>query len=226
MILSNVFLKMHYSSDTYVLIDLGYMEYPKKWFLLDGRIISSIFCYIAGFFKIPYDVYIIGMDFFAILFLSFSIFVIFLHIYFFVILSFVFNSSMILINTKDHIKAYEKDKEIGNFIKNEILSYELNNGIKVKNISYCFNKYQNFYAYGIKEKGSLTECKFFCKWSIIEAINFYCGRKFELKKEYPQVLKGLQYKKYKEFSDRQFFIYDDTAYIIVQNFNNSYDFIK
>ena len=83
MILSNVFLKMHYSSDTYVLIDLGYMEYPKKWFLLDGRIISSIFCYIAGFFKIPYDVYIIGMDFFAILFLSFSIFVIFFTYIFF-----------------------------------------------------------------------------------------------------------------------------------------------
>ena len=30
------FLRMHYSSDTYVLYDLGYMAYPEKYFLLDG----------------------------------------------------------------------------------------------------------------------------------------------------------------------------------------------
>ena len=56
------FLQMHYSSDTYVLYDLGYMEYPSKYFLLDGRLISTIVCYLAGILNIPIPAYIIGMD--------------------------------------------------------------------------------------------------------------------------------------------------------------------
>ena len=75
MILGNQFLKMHFSSDTYVLFDLGYMEYPSQYFLLDGRLISTVVCYIAGILKIPYNIYIVGMDFIAICLLSTTIFV-------------------------------------------------------------------------------------------------------------------------------------------------------
>ena len=73
-IFCNNFLQMHFSSDTYVLYSLGYMEYPSKYFLLDGRIVSAIVCYIAGFLKIPIPVYIVGMDFIGMIFLSVSIF--------------------------------------------------------------------------------------------------------------------------------------------------------
>ena len=34
----NAFLKMHFSSDTYVLIDLGYMEYPSNYFSINPTI--------------------------------------------------------------------------------------------------------------------------------------------------------------------------------------------
>lgn len=67
---------MHYSSDTYVLYDLGYMSYPEKYFLLDGRLISAIVCYIAGILHIPIKAYIIGMDFIGIIFIGTAIYTI------------------------------------------------------------------------------------------------------------------------------------------------------
>lgn len=70
------FLQMHYSSDTYVLYDLGYMQYPSKYFLLDGRLISTVVCYLAGILKIPIEAYIIGMDFIGILFIGTAIYLI------------------------------------------------------------------------------------------------------------------------------------------------------
>lgn len=68
------FLQMHYSSDTYVLYDLGYMEYPSQYFLLDGRLISTIVCYIGGILNLPIPVYIIGMNFLGIIFVATSIY--------------------------------------------------------------------------------------------------------------------------------------------------------
>ncbi len=70
------FLQMHYSSDTYVLYDLGYMEYPSKYFLLDGRLISTIVCYLAGILNIPIPAYIIGMDIIGIIFIATAIYLI------------------------------------------------------------------------------------------------------------------------------------------------------
>lgn len=76
LLLCQNFLQMHYSSDTYVLYDLGYMNYPQKYFLLDGRLISAIVCYIAGILHIPIKAYIIGMDLIGIIFLATAIFII------------------------------------------------------------------------------------------------------------------------------------------------------
>ncbi len=69
------FLQMHYSSDTYVLYDLGYMKYPAEYFLLDGRLISTIICYLGGILNIPIPIYIIGMDFIGIIFIATSIYI-------------------------------------------------------------------------------------------------------------------------------------------------------
>ena len=68
------FLQMHYSSDTYVLYDLGYMEYPSQYFLLDGRLISTLVCYLAGILNIPIPAYIIGMDFIGIILIATAIY--------------------------------------------------------------------------------------------------------------------------------------------------------
>lgn len=73
LLLCQNFLQMHYSSDTYVLYALGYMKYPSKYFLLDGRLISTVVCYLAGILKIPIKAYIIGMDFIGIIFVGLSI---------------------------------------------------------------------------------------------------------------------------------------------------------
>lgn len=69
------FLQMHYSSDTYVLYNLGYMKYPTKYFLLDGRLISTIICYLAGILHIPIKAYIIGMDFIGIILITTAIYI-------------------------------------------------------------------------------------------------------------------------------------------------------
>lgn len=74
-ILCNSFLQMHYSSDTFVLMDLGYMNYPQQYFLLDGRLISAGVCFLAGFLHIPYNAYIIGMDIIAVFFVCISIYI-------------------------------------------------------------------------------------------------------------------------------------------------------
>lgn len=75
MILCSSFLQMHYSSDTYCLMKWGYFEYPSHYFLLDGRLISTLVCYLAGLFNIPYTIYIVGMDIIGILLLSITVFV-------------------------------------------------------------------------------------------------------------------------------------------------------
>lgn len=74
-LLCNAFLQMHYSSDTYVLFNLGYMNYPQKYFLLDGRLISALVCFTAGVLHIPYTAYIIGMNIIAIIFVCISIYI-------------------------------------------------------------------------------------------------------------------------------------------------------
>ena len=76
-IMGNAFLQTHFSSDTYVLMDLGYLKYPSEYFLLDGRLISTLICYIAGIINIPFNIYLIGMDFIGIVLLSITIFVLY-----------------------------------------------------------------------------------------------------------------------------------------------------
>ena len=76
MIICINFLQMHYSSDTYVLYQLGYFNYPSEYFLKDGRLISTLFCYLGGILNLPIPVYIIAMDFIGMVFLAISIYII------------------------------------------------------------------------------------------------------------------------------------------------------
>lgn len=70
------FLQMHFSSDTFVLYKLGYFNYPSEYFLQDGRLISTLFCYLGGILHLPIPVYIVTMDFLGMLFLSIAIYII------------------------------------------------------------------------------------------------------------------------------------------------------
>ena len=75
MIICINFLQMHYSSDTYVLYQLGYFNYPSEYFLKDGRLISTLFCYLGGILHLPIPAYIIAMDFLGMIFLAISCFI-------------------------------------------------------------------------------------------------------------------------------------------------------
>ena len=70
-------LKIHFASDTFNLMDLGYFEYPNQFFLKDARIVSSIVLYIAGFLKMDYGIYIILMEAIAIFLAGVSVYLIF-----------------------------------------------------------------------------------------------------------------------------------------------------
>lgn len=75
-IICSNFLQMHFSSDTFVLYKLGYFNYPSEYFLQDGRLISTLFCYLGGILHLSIPVYIIAMDFIGMVFLSISIYLI------------------------------------------------------------------------------------------------------------------------------------------------------
>ena len=75
-IICSNFLQMHYSSDTFVLYKLGYFNYPSEYFLQDGRLISTLFCYLGGILHLPIPVYIIAMDFIGMVFLAIAIYLI------------------------------------------------------------------------------------------------------------------------------------------------------
>ena len=73
-ILCNAFVQPHYSTDTYVLMNLGYFEYPKQYFLLDGRLISAMFCFLGGILNLEYDIYVVLLEYIAIIFMSLAIY--------------------------------------------------------------------------------------------------------------------------------------------------------
>ena len=50
-IMCHNFLQMHYSSDTWVVIDKGYTNYALEFFMGDARIFSSLSMFIADFFR-------------------------------------------------------------------------------------------------------------------------------------------------------------------------------
>ena len=70
------FLQMHFSSDTYVLYRLGYFNYPSEYFLQDGRLLSTLFCYLGGILHLPIPVYITAMDFIGMVFLAIAIYIV------------------------------------------------------------------------------------------------------------------------------------------------------
>jgi len=77
MIANNAFLHRHYSSDAMCLLEHGYFIYPTKYFLLDGRIISTLVCYLGGVLNLPVDTYLFISNLIGILFLSIAIVILF-----------------------------------------------------------------------------------------------------------------------------------------------------
>lgn len=69
-------LQMHIASDTYNLMDVGYLEYAKV-FLRSARIMSAAALSLAGVLNLSYEVFIVGMEILATIITSFSIYLLY-----------------------------------------------------------------------------------------------------------------------------------------------------
>ena len=51
---------MHYASDTYNIMNVGYEQYALRWSLKDGRLFMAIITYIASIVNMPINLFVIG----------------------------------------------------------------------------------------------------------------------------------------------------------------------
>ena len=64
-IFSNM-ITMHYATDTYNIINMGYEKYALRNSLNDGRVFMSVISILAGFINMPIEVYVISLTIIAI----------------------------------------------------------------------------------------------------------------------------------------------------------------
>ena len=76
-IMCHNFLRMHYASDTWASIDMGYTKYANDFFLGDARIFSAFSLYIADFLNLSIETFVVIMDFFAIVISCISVMLIY-----------------------------------------------------------------------------------------------------------------------------------------------------
>ncbi|MGN1296852.1 MAG: glucosyltransferase domain-containing protein [Clostridia bacterium] len=137
-------------------------------------------------------------------------------IYCLVIISFIINNIFIMQNITEHIASNRVEENMGKTIKYALEEYEQKTGNKVTKFAYAYDRNPQQYAVGIKPIGSLTERKLACSWSISQAINFYCERKFEKVRMPTQIYaEKMIDKDYKEFSEEQLVFEGDTLYMLV-----------
>ena len=137
-------------------------------------------------------------------------------IYGLIIVSFMMNSIFIMQNITEHIASNRVEENMGKTIKYAVEKYEEESGNKVTKFGYAYDKLPQQYAVGIKEIGSLTERKIACSWSILQAMNFYCERKFEKVRMPTRVyVENMISKDYNEFTEDQLVFEGDTLYLLV-----------
>ena len=137
-------------------------------------------------------------------------------IYGLIIVSFIINNIFIMQNITEHIASNRVEENMGKTIKYVVEKYEQETGNKVTKFAYAYDRNPQQYAVGIRPIGSLTERKLACSWSISQAMNFYCERKFEKVRMPTQVYaEKMIDKDYKEFSEDQLVFEGDTLYMLV-----------
>lgn len=134
----------------------------------------------------------------------------------FVIISFLFNSIMLLQNSSQHIAANKVDENMGYSIRYKVKKYEAETGNKITRFAYIQDFDPSQYAKGIKKMGSLTERALACDWSVHEAMNYYLDRKLE-EEIFPYSIYFEKASKinYSEYSDDQIILENDTLYLII-----------
>lgn len=76
-IMCHNFLKPHYSSDTWAIIDKGYINYAMDFFMGDARLFSVFSMFIADLCNINIDAFVVVMDFLAIIISCISVIILY-----------------------------------------------------------------------------------------------------------------------------------------------------
>ena len=119
-------------------------------------------------------------------------------------------------NITEHIASNRVEENMGKTIKYALERYEEETGNKVTKFSYAYDTKPKQYAVGIKPIGSLTERKLACSWSIIQAMNYYCEREFQVVRMPIEIYsEKVGLKDYEEFSEEQLIFDGDTLYLVV-----------
>lgn len=72
LISNNAFLQKHYYGDTIILMNIGYFQYAKDFFLADGRLFSALHCFLAGLLNLHIDLHLFLSTLIGIFLLSLS----------------------------------------------------------------------------------------------------------------------------------------------------------
>ena len=131
------------------------------------------------------------------------------------IVFFVFNTINTIQIFTAHIATNKIDANMGLTIKYKIEEYENKTGNKLTKVAYHRDDMHRDFPYGYEKKlSSFTQRAFDNYYCIIEALNYYCNRKFEktaMEQEiYEDNFKG---KNWDAYSDEQIVFKDDTMYL-------------
>ncbi len=127
---------------------------------------------------------------------------------------FVFNTINTIQIFTAHIVTNKIDANIGLAIKYKIEQYEQETGNKITKVAYCRDENHRDYAYGYEKKlDSFTQRAFDNYYCIIEALNYYCDRKFEQTKMDAKIYEeNFLGKDWDTYSDEQIVFKNDTMY--------------
>lgn len=134
----------------------------------------------------------------------------------FIVISFLFNSFMLLQNSAQHIAANKVDANMGYSIKYKVERYEAETGNKITKFAYMHDINPSQYGNEVKKIGSLTERAFGCHWSVVEAVNYYLDRNLEEVPFLYEIYFGkMEKNNYSSYSEEQIFFENDTLYMVI-----------
>ena len=127
------------------------------------------------------------------------------------IIVFIFNFSLYVILTRQHLEVNKLDKANCEIVKEVVEKYEAETNIEVTRIAGC-SKEEYMYYPGFSHAGAITQ-KALNSWALRETICYYIGRHLDYapitEEQYAEFFAG---KKWEEFSTEQIVIEDGVLY--------------
>lgn len=128
---------------------------------------------------------------------------------------FVFNTINTVQIFTAHIATNKVDDNMGISIKYKLEQYEKESGNTVTKVAYYRDLKHRDFNYGYNKKfSSFTQRAFDNYFCIVEALNYYCNRKFEATKMDEKIyMENFAGKNWDTYSDEQIVFNEDTMYI-------------